>query len=152
MKRIFAAFAAALVLGLVGQVGLWSIGLYSPELVRDVVFRDYRRQVVEQVSERNGDAAAVEKVATLEKLALDWGTTSKSEPDHQAVLAAWKAESDGFVGRGTLLQDVGSFFGAPFCTWIAVRFGRRWAFEIETMGTLENTSNVGWCSGRSRRP
>ncbi|WP_165073248.1 MFS transporter [Paludisphaera rhizosphaerae] len=118
----------ALALGFVGQVGLWSIGLYSPELVRDVVFRDHRNRVVEQVREQGGDVTAVEQAATLDKLALEWGKTGKSETDQQAALASWKAESDGFVGRGTLLQDVGSFFGAPFCTWIAVQFGRRWAF------------------------
>lgn len=100
-------------LGMVGQVGLWSIGLYTPELVRDVVFREHRRE------------AGVE-AASLDDLARAWA--AKTGDDPAPKLAAWKAEADRHVGRGTLLQDVGSFFGAPFCTWIAVRFGRRKAF------------------------
>ena len=100
-------------LGMVGQVGLWSIGLYTPELVRDVVFQEHRREV------------AVE-AANLDDLARAWAAKTGGDPAPK--LAEWKAEADRHVGRGTLLQDVGSFFGAPFCTWIAVRFGRRKAF------------------------
>lgn len=118
----------ALVLGLVGQVGLWSIGLYSPELVRDVVFRDHRRQVVEQERRQHGQPEEAARAANLEELSHFVTMWGKDQAPPKSALAEWKAESDSYVGLGTLLQDVGSFFGAPFCTWIAVRFGRRQAF------------------------
>ncbi len=100
-------------LGVVGQIGLWSIGLYTPELVRDVVFAEHRRELAVQAD-------------TLDDLAVAWASRTGGDADSR--LAHWKAEADRHVGRGTLLQDVGSFFGAPFCTWIAIRFGRRQAF------------------------
>ena len=58
------------------------------------------------------------------------------------------------VGWGTLLQDVGSFFGAPLCTIVAVRWGRRQAFALAyvmalasvwfTFGSLSRGPDVYW--------
>ncbi|MDG3004976.1 MFS transporter [Paludisphaera mucosa] len=113
-------------LGMVGQVGLWSIGLYTPELVRDTLFRQHRREVQAELKAGGRDALAIEAIGNQDDLARAWA--ARTGTDAAPRLAAWKAEADGYVGRGTLLQDVGSFFGAPFCTWIAIRFGRRRAF------------------------
>ena len=112
-----------MVLGMVGQVGLWSIGLYSPELVRDALALEHRRAVERELGP---DAAPLPAVAGLDGLARAWADRTGGDPAPR--LAAWKAEADRYVGWGTLLQDVGSLLGAPFCTWIAVRHGRRRAF------------------------
>jgi MFS family permease len=112
-------------LGMVGQVGLWSIGLYTPELVRDALFLERRAAVGAEIAGKGGDASAL-TAGGLDALARESAATTGADP--AALVVAWKAEADGYVGWGTLLQDVGSLFGAPFCTWIAVRYGRKRAF------------------------
>ncbi|AMV37782.1 MFS transporter [Planctomyces sp. SH-PL62] len=113
-------------LGMVGQVGLWSIGLYTPELVRDALFQERRTEVLAEFRDRGWDASAIAAASNVDQLAHEWASREQADPAPR--LAGWKAEADGYVGWGTLLQDVGSLFGAPFCTWIAIRFGRRRAF------------------------
>ena len=60
--------------------------------------------------------------------------TTQTEAVRQA--AHWKRQDDSYVGWGTLLQDVGSFFGAPLCTLVAVSRGRRQAFALAYLMAL----------------
>ncbi|ODT96533.1 MAG: hypothetical protein ABS79_07965 [Planctomycetes bacterium SCN 63-9] len=134
-----------LTLAMVGQIGLWSIGLFTPELVRSSLL-DQRRIALEA---RLGPIPP--HGLDLNKLSL----TATSNPEEAKALAdSWRSEDDSYVGQGTLLQDVGSFFGALFCTSIAVRFGRRPAFALAylmalgsvylTFGFMEKASDVYW--------
>ena len=59
-----------------------------------------------------------------------------NEAEATRLAASWKREDDRYVGWGTLLQDVGSFFGAPLCTMIAIRRGRRQAFALAYLMAL----------------
>jgi MFS family permease len=136
-------------LGMVGQIGLWSVALFTPELVRGSLLAQRKCEIagiaadsVEQISNR---------VSDLDTLAR---TRSSSEVEAARQSAEWKAEDDRYVGWGTLLQDVGSFFGAPLCTLIAIRRGRRQAFAAAymmalasvwfTFGFLARGSDVYW--------
>jgi MFS family permease len=107
-----------MILGMVGQIGLWSIALFTPELVRGSLLAQRRSEIA--------------SVATATELDLDGlaRASSGSEAEAATRAAAWRREADSFVGWGTLLQDVGSFFGAPLCTMVAVRWGRRKAFAL----------------------
>jgi MFS family permease len=134
-----------LTLAMIGQIGLWSIGLFTPELVRSSLL-DQRRLALEA---RLGPIPTIG--LDLNKLA-EAATASPGEA--RRLAASWKAEADSYVGRGTLLQDVGSFFGALFCTSIAIRFGRRAGFAVAyslalasiylTFGFMSRASDVYW--------
>jgi MFS family permease len=134
-----------LTLAMVGQIGLWSIGLFTPELVRSSLL-DQRRIALES---RLGPISSIN--LDFNRLA-EAATTRPSEAERLA--ASWKAEADSYVGQGTLLQDVGSFFGALFCTMIAIRFGRRTGFAVAyslalgsiylTFGFMARASDVYW--------
>ncbi|MFO0888479.1 MAG: MFS transporter [Isosphaeraceae bacterium] len=113
-----------MILGMVGQIGLWSIGLYTPELVRSSLLTQRRGEVAATLS-----GAPSEEIAGLDLDRLARAATP-SEAEAVERSAAWKREDDSYVGWGTLLQDVGSFFGAPLCTAVAVRWGRRRAFAL----------------------
>jgi MFS family permease len=139
-------------LGMVGQIGLWSIGLFTPELVRGSLLGERREAVAAELratSSASVDAAL--KAANLDELARA-STADAAEAASRS--ASWKRQADGYVGWGTLLQDVGSFFGAPLCTWVAVRFGRRHAFALAyamalaaawlTFGFLKTGADVFW--------
>ncbi len=70
---------------------------------------------------------------------------TETEAVRQAT--AWKRQDDGYVGWGTLLQDVGSFFGAPLCTLVTVGRGRRQAFALAYLMALASVSfTFGWLS------
>ncbi len=95
-----------LILAISGVVGLWGIGFWTPELIREAL----------------GDAPAQTK---------NW-----------------------YVSMGTLLQDVGAFFGIYGFTMLTARIGRRPAFVIAflaglaatvmTFGWLRTPSHVFW--------
>ena len=137
-------------LGMVGQIGLWSIGLFTPELVRGSLLANRQSQLAEVVARNKGIDVTLAGL-DLEKLARA-SAASEAEAVRQAT--AWKREDDGYVGWGTLLQDVGSFFGAPLCTLVAVSRGRRPAFALAylmalgaawfTFGCLSHGPDVYW--------
>jgi MFS family permease len=113
-----------MILGVVGQVGLWSIALFTPELVRGSLLAQRRSEVATVATASTSTSTAGLDVDALAR------ASSGSEAEAASKAAAWRREADGLVGWGTLLQDVGSFFGAPLCTMVAVRWGRRKAFAL----------------------
>ncbi len=137
-------------LGMVGQIGLWSIGLFTPELVRG--------SLLVQRSNELATVAAARPVGKAATVGLDLDglarASTETESDAHARAASWKREDDRYVGWGTLLQDVGSFFGASLCTMVAVRRGRRQAFALAyamalgavwfTFGWLARGPDVYW--------
>ena len=85
----------------------------------------------------------------MNRLDLDGLARASSATGEEATrqAAAWKREDDSYVGWGTLLQDVGSFFGAPLCTLVAVRRGRRQAFTLAYLMALASVwLTFGWFS------
>jgi MFS family permease len=141
---------AGMTLGMVGQIGLWSIGLYTPELVRGSLLAQRAAAFPPVVPTE----AAAPRSFTTEGLDALARRVSATEAEAAKRAAEWKREDDSYVGWGTLLQDVGSFFGAPFCTMLAVRLGRRPAFAVAyvlalssvwfTFGLLSRGSDAYW--------
>ena len=130
-------------LGMVGQVGLWSIGLFTPELVRGSLLAHRQSELAAVAAGGKGTSASLSGL-DLERLARA-ATVDEAEAARQAT--AWKRQDDSYVGWGTLLQDVGSFFGAPLCTLVAVRRGRRQAFALAYLMALASVWFVfGWLS------
>jgi MFS family permease len=137
-------------LGMVGQIGLWSVALFTPELVRGSLLAERKNQIA-LVAGRDGVAPTSATSLDLDSLAR---ASSATEAEAERRSAEWKAEDDRYVGWGTLLQDIGSFFGAPLCTLVAVRRGRRHAFALAymmalasvwfTFGFLSRGSDVYW--------
>jgi MFS family permease len=95
-----------LTLAIAGVVGLWGIGFWSPELIRE------------------------------------------------ALSSLTKEARDRYAALGTLLQDVGAFFGISAFTLVTARFGRRPTFvfffilamaaTVMTFGLLRQPSDIFW--------
>ena len=95
-----------LAMAIAGVIGIWGIGFWSPELIRE------------------------------------------------ALSGASKATRDQYAAIGTMLQDVGGFFGIVSFTLITARFGRRPTFvfffllalgaTVLTFGWLHQPSDIYW--------
>lgn len=137
-------------LGMVGQIGLWSIGLFTPELVRGSLLVQRSNELATVATARPVGKAATAGL-DLDGLAR---ASTETKSDARARAASWKREDDRYVGWGTLLQDVGAFFGAPLCTMVAMRRWRRQAFALAyaialravwfTFGWLARGPDVYW--------
>jgi len=130
-------------LGMVGQVGLWSIGLFTSELVRGSLLAQRQSELAGVVTGDKGVYVSMTGL-DIERLAQ---ASAATETEAVRRVTAWKRQDDSYVGWGTLLQDVGSFFGAPLCTLVAVRRGRRQAFALAYLMALASVwFTFGWLS------
>ena len=136
--------AIGMTLGMAGQIGLWGIGFWTPELIRGSLLES-RQQAV---AANQGIEGAGLKTAEL-------AAVSTPSAEHaRATLRRWKAEEDRMVGRGTLLQDMAGMLGIYAFTLATGRLGRRCTFAIAylaallatlfTFGQLQAAADVYW--------
>jgi hypothetical protein len=131
-------------LGMAGQVGLWGIGFWTPELIRGSLL-DARRQEAQAML-----GAPVSRLNLSDLAAV--GAASPEQA--QAKLQDWKTQEDRLVGRGTLLQDLAGMLGICAFTITTARLGRRWTFAMAyllalgatvlTFGLLQGAGDVYW--------
>jgi MFS family permease len=99
-------------LGMAGQVGIWGIGFWSPELIRGAQL-EHRRA---SLGEPNADLAELARAA------------APTSAEAEGLLRRWRDEDDRYVGRATVLQDLAGMLGIGAFTWLTGRAGRRPAF------------------------
>jgi MFS family permease len=121
-----------MILGMAGQIGIWGIGFWSPELIRGAQREERQR-------------AAGEPASSLAELAA---ATTATPAAAQARLRAWQAEDDRYVGRATVLQDLAGMIGIYAFTWFTARVGRRPAFAVAFLLGLAATTFVFGCLRR----
>jgi MFS family permease len=131
-------------LGMAGQIGLWGIGFWTPELIRGSLL-EARRQSVPATGGMDSGRLSIAELAALV-------TTNPEQA--RALDQRWKAEDDRIVGRGTLLQDLAGMLGIYAFTLVTARLGRRWTFAIAyvlaltatvlTFGWLRAATDVYW--------
>jgi MFS family permease len=102
-------------LGIAGQVGIWGIGFWSPELIRAALLEQRR------AAASDGGASSLAELAQ---------TSSSNDEQAHARLARWKAEDDVIVGRATVLQDIAGMLGIYAFTLLTVYVGRRPSFAV----------------------
>jgi MFS family permease len=137
-----------MILGLSGQIGLWGVGFWTPELVRNALLEERRSTVL---AGQTAPEAAGSESLSLDELAH---RVTSNSGEARELEQKWKRENDTFVSVGTLLQDVGAFFGIMLFTYLTARVGRRWAFgfafvagfaaTVLTFGYLDRGSDVYW--------
>jgi MFS family permease len=143
-----------MILGVTGQVGLWGVGFWTPELIRSALL-EQRRGAVESRWLLPGPDGAADRVAPRDLDDLARSTASGPDPAEAKALAAqWRRENDTYVGWGTVLQDVAGMAGIFAFTLFTARVGRRWAFALSfllalgatllTFGCLSGAADVFW--------
>jgi MFS family permease len=140
-----------MILGLAGQIGLWGVGFWTPELIRGALLEQRKAVFAAQTQRNESRAGQPGADLSLENLAR---LSTGSAEDARARLQTWKAENDKYVADGTLLQDVGAFFGVTVFTYVTGFLGRRRTFALAffaalaattfTFGMLDRGSQVYW--------
>jgi MFS family permease len=133
-------------LGVCGQIGLWSIGYWTPELIRGSQ-RELRRERVqaESVAARPLNGVELRNVARLSAL----NSVGPAELE-----ARWRTADDELVAWGTVLQDTAGMCGIYAFTLLTTRVGRRWAFAasyllayvvtVLVFSSLRSATDVYW--------
>jgi len=144
-------------LAVAGQIGLWGVGFYTPELIDAAIptVEKVSRPRIEAIVGANSPGEHAERVGVLndqekrkytelvsrlsareQKLdaaqVLATPLTAEQKPRFIALLA--KAVTDGdktrLKSRGGMLQQIGAFFGMLAFTVLAARSGRRLSFLL----------------------
>ena len=130
-----------LVLACSGVIGLWAIGFYSPDLIREVQMKPIRAEVfAEQIREAEPERA--ENLKTLQALYAA-NDVSNLTTEQKAL----KAEIDKKVnGRLTvppsltsITLNIGAFFGMFGFGALSQRIGRKKTFAIALIAALIST-------------
>lgn len=130
-------------LGVCGQIGLWGIGYWTPELIRGSQ-AELRQQQAEVVIGSNDQDLKTSKIKSKELSRL------VDQSRHEAFRKA----DDKLVAWGTVLQDTAGMCGIFAFTLLTVRVGRRIAFALayllafiataSVFGQLQTASQVYW--------
>jgi MFS family permease len=136
--------AIGMTLGMAGQLGLWGIGFWTPELIRGSLLEARRLEVAETPGIEAGHLSLAELAAV----------STRDAEQAQGKVHEWKAEEDRLVAQGTLLQDLAGMLGIYAFTLATSYLGRRWTFAIAyllalgatllTFGWLREAAEVYW--------
>src|SRR5262249_48180709 len=94
-----------MILGVTGQVGLWGVGFWTPELIRSALFEQRRDAVRSRLGVSSSGEYALEADRNLDELARI-AAPGPDQIEAGALAARWRRENDSYVGWGTVLQDV----------------------------------------------
>jgi MFS family permease len=136
-----------LLLACSGVIGLWAIGFYSPDLIRQVQLKPITAAVyAEQIASAEPERAEMLKT-------IQAAVATKKTKDLTVEQKALKAEIDKKIrGQLTVPQsmtsiaiNVGAFFGMFGFGWLAQRIGRKPTFAIALVAAFISTAVVFWC-------
>lgn len=137
-----------LLLGCSGIIGLWSVGFFTPDLIRYVQRKGMAATVYdEQIDEarRQQDDALIQKWVTIQ----DYEKKGQAFPDDLKELQ--KTAEPIIGGRlsrwssyTSLMINIGAFFGIYGFSMLAQRIGRRPSFVIALTAAFCSTAAVFW--------
>lgn len=137
-------------LGVCGQIGLWGIGYWTPELIRGT-----QLELRQETAARESATSKVSDAATA-RLSLDAlaARAAGSEAEAAQLKSEWRRRDDQLVAWGTVLQDTAGMCGIYAFTFFTVRAGRRAAFRVAyllafgatvlTFSSMRTASDVFW--------
>jgi MFS family permease len=125
-RQLLYHVAIGMSLGVCGQIGLWGIGYWTPELIRGSQLELRRHAIVDRVEVDDVGESIPVQPNLLVLAQLD----SENETEATNLEAKWHRSDDQLVARGTILQDTAGMFGIYAFTLLTTRTGRRVAFAI----------------------
>ncbi len=135
-----------LLLGCSGIIGLWSVGFFTPDLIRYVQRKGVASQVyTEQIEKARDDTKLAKQwaaILVLEQKGLAFPEElqelqKSSEKTINARLAAWSSYT-------SLMINIGAFFGIYGFSVLAQRIGRKPSFVIALTAAFISTVSVFW--------
>ena len=135
-----------------GIIGVWGIGFFAPDLVRDVITNNLTQQeIAKQKATIDVSAAGAQPTGAQPTGAQPTGTqptgaqpTGAQPTDAQPavielpkdVKARIADEASTLVAYNGILQNIGAFFGMMTFTYIAQSIGRRKAFAMAFIAAM----------------
>jgi len=137
-----------LILGCSGIIGLWSVGFFTPDLIRYVQRKGMANEVyneqIDDAKKKNDDALVKQWMAIQEHennaqpMPDDLKPLQKTaEPIIGGRLSRWSSYT-------SLMINLGAFFGIYGFSVLAQRLGRRWSFVIALTAAFISTASVFW--------
>jgi MFS family permease len=138
-----------MLLGCSGVLGLWSVGFFTPDLMREVQRPTVAAEVLDdELRKAEGDEDLTELLNTIRPYTLEGATAPDlSEADKKVEsrigkrvsgrLAAWSSYT-------LIASQVGAFFGMFGFSALAQRIGRKKTFAIAFIAALLSTAAVFW--------
>jgi MFS family permease len=137
-----------LLLGISGIIGLWSVGFFTPDLIRYVQRKRMAAEVYsEKIAEakREKDESLVKKWTAIHELEEKSATIpddlkalqKTAEPVIGGRLSAWGSYT-------SLMLNIGAFFGIYAFSMLAQNIGRKISFVIALSAAFASTVAVFW--------
>lgn len=131
-----------LVLGCSGIIGLWSVGFYTPDLIREVQKKGISVKIYEEKASASStdDAAKWSAIAKAEQAGEQLSDEliqlrKTADPLINGQLSRWTSYT-------SLMINIGAFFGMFSFGGLAQRFGRKPTFVIALLAAFVTTVSV----------
>jgi MFS family permease len=148
-RQLMFHVAIGMALGICGQIGLWSIGYWTPELIRGSQLELRRTELADEAAAPGEQGPR--SLPSLRELADAAGNSTE---EATALEAEWRKQDDQLVAYGTVLQDFAGMCGIYAFTFLTARKGRRFAFATSyllafgatlfTFSSMREPSDVLW--------
>ena len=139
-----------LVLACSGVIGLWAVGFYTPDLIRQVqsapvTLAVYQDQIA--AAKSAGDThrqAALEEIVELIKAGKGRDLSQELQPLKEAVDKEANGTLAIYSSFTSIAINIGAFFGMFGFGWLAERIGRKPTFAIALLAAFFSTIVVFW--------
>jgi len=134
-----------LMLACSGVIGLWAVGFYTPDLIRQVQTRPLTQRVYEREIAEAKAAGQSARLAELEQLYADWkdekppNGASQAKKEIEAEIKQTLTANQSFT---SISINVGAFFGMYSFGLLAQRIGRKPTFAIALLAAFFTTIYV----------
>lgn len=131
-----------LVLGCSGIIGLWSVGFYTPDLIRTVQAPSVRKDVINELTAANGQETMERVQLVMDKADKAPTLTDKEQEILKLAESRIKGRLTRWQSYTSLMINVGAFLGMFGFGALAQRIGRRPTFALCFVAAFVSTVTV----------
>lgn len=133
-----------LALGCAGVIGLWSVGFYTPDLIRSVQLPKVRQDVFQELAAKH-DPAIVSRVEQAIKDPKSAGELTEAEAEVKKIAdGRIKGRLTRWQSYTSLMLNIGAFFGVYGFGLLSQRIGRKPTFALAFLAAYISTVIVFW--------
>lgn len=139
-----------LLLACSGVIGLWAVGFYTPDLIRDVNQKPATARAYERLKKEATDSGDAKRAAALEEVRAlmekdPKATVSEAQGKLKAeVDAIAKTQLTIYQSLTSIMLNIGAFFGIFGFSALAQKIGRKPTFAIALLAAFFSTIYVFW--------